>query len=175
MKQYQLKIAGLALACGSLLMLSGSGLAGSSQSGTITVNADVTADCTFTAPSGAITLNFDPLKAIGTSSNGEGSATLTVTCTDGTTGTMTVASTTSNTGATAGFFTAEDSNSDVLGYDIYSDSGYSTLWEGTHTQSTNADGTVKDLSLYAKVASGQSVSSLPVASYSDTLQVTVNF
>lgn len=139
-------------------------------SSTLNVSATVTANCTVSTSA----LAFGNVNTI----NGsvvDGSGGLSVTCTNGT-GWSAAAGVGAGTGAS---FSARrmTSGSNTLSYNLFTDSGRTTVW-GDGTGSTSAltgtgTGGAQSVTVYGRVASGQT--SVPVGSYADTVAVTVTY
>jgi spore coat protein U-like protein len=134
-------------------------------SGTLTVQASVAANCTI---SSTATLDFgayDPVVANAVNPK-DGTAAMTVACTKGFVPTIGIPP----AGRTM------TGGGDTLNYELYKDNGYTTLWGDsggalfTPPSAPGKGGTA--YSIYGRIPGGQDVG---VASYSGTIQVTVNF
>jgi spore coat protein U-like protein len=140
--------------------------AGSANSN-FTVSASVSANCTISA--GALAFGaYDPV-VTNAAADLDQTSTITVACTKGSTGTVSL-----NNGSNASGSTRRmKSGTDFLNYEMYSDSGRTTVWNATNTVSyTAASKATTGLTLYGRVPQGQDV---PVGSYSDTVQATITF
>ena len=139
-------------------------------SGTLNVNATVTADCTVSTSA----LAFGNVNVI-SGSNVDGTGGISVTCTNGT-----AWSASAGVGAGSGAsFTDRrmTSGSNLLGYNLYTSSAYSTVW-GDGTGSTGllsgtGNGSAQAVTVYGRVGSGQT--GVPAGSYADTVAVTVTY
>jgi spore coat protein U-like protein len=60
-----------------------------------------------------------------------------------------------------------------LNYELYTDSGLTTVWNGTNTLSGTGSGASQAVTFYGAVGSGQSA--LPAAAFSDTVNLSVTF
>jgi spore coat protein U domain-containing protein, fimbrial subunit CupE1/2/3/6 len=132
-----------------------------------TVSASVAANCSISA--GALAFGaYDPVTA-NASTDLDQTSTITVACTKGSTGVVSL-----NNGSNASGSTRRmKSGTDFLSYEMYSDSGRSTVWNASNTVSyTAASKATSGLTLYGRVAAGQDV---PVGNYSDTVQATITF
>jgi spore coat protein U-like protein len=151
-----------------------SAFAGSTSSN-MSVSATVSNNCTVSAGS----LNFGAYDPITTnhSSGLNGSAALTVTCTQGASATITLGQ---GLNAANGSTDASplrqlsDGNSHVLSYALFQDSSHSNAWGNTSGTgaSYTGQGTSESVNVYGQVSAGQNV---PQGSYSDTVVATVTF
>ncbi len=157
-------------------MLPGMVSAGSST-GTLTVSASIAQNCTV----GAATLGFgayDPVVANRTA-NDDVAQTMVVTCTKGATGiTLGMGASPNNANCPGGGATArcmkDGTNANYLNYQLYSDSGRSSVWTTAITESvTGGITTPTNVSVYGRVPSGQDAS--VGTGYTDAITATVNF
>ncbi|HEV2865250.1 MAG TPA: spore coat U domain-containing protein [Allosphingosinicella sp.] len=137
---------------------------------TLSVDATVTANCTVSAGS----VSFGSVNPI-SGSNADATGSFSVTCTNGTSWSA-AAGVGSGSGAS---FTARrmTSGANTLNYNLYTSSGYGTVW-GDGTSSTAAitgtgTGSAQSTSVYGRIGSGQT--SVPPGSYADTVSVTVTY
>ena len=159
---------------GILLIASAAALAtpafATTASSTLSVDATVTANCTVsTSP-----LSFGNVNPI-SGSNADASGGITVTCTNGTAWTA-AAGVGGGTGAS--FASRKmSSGGNLLSYNIYTDSGRSTVWgDGTGSTATlgnTGSGVAQSVTVYGRVPSGQGT--VPPGSYADTVAVTVTY
>ncbi|MGE0180024.1 MAG: spore coat U domain-containing protein [Sphingomonas sp.] len=155
----------------ALLMLAAAGPAGAATTGsTLNVSANVTSNCTVSTSA----LAFGSVNVIG-GGNVDGSGGLTVTCTSGT-----AWSAAAGVGAGTGASFASrrmTAGSNQLGYNLYTSSGYSTVWGdgtgGTSLLSGTGTGGAQSVAVYGRVGSGQA--SVPAGSYADTVAITVTY
>lgn len=148
--------------------------AGSATSN-LSATASVSANCTI-ATSPVAFGAYDPV-VTNNSSALDGTGTVTVTCTSGSTGTVTLGQ-----GANADTGSSDTlpvrrmlaGTSDYLTYNLYSDSGRTTVWGNTAGTGVDRTGTGASdaVTVYGSVAAGQNV---PAGSYSDTVVATVTF
>jgi spore coat protein U-like protein len=149
----------------------------SALAGTATSNMSVTAtvsnNCTITA--GALSFGaYDPIGA-NASSPLNASATISVTCTSGDATTIALGQGSDPaTGSTdaAPLRQMSDGASHNLPYQLYKDSGHSTVWNNTTGASYTGTGTAGSVTVYGQIAAAQNV---PAASYSDTVVATITF
>lgn len=133
-------------------------------SSTLTVSASVAANCTITDA----TLSFGAYDPVGVnaSSPKDGSTTMSVACTKGVSPVITIPL----VGRTM------SGGGDTLSYELYSDSARTTIFGETvptgFSMGAAPNKSPRTLNLYGRVPAGQDVG---VASYSGTIQVTVNF
>ncbi|MDQ4087712.1 MAG: spore coat U domain-containing protein [Pseudomonadota bacterium] len=154
---------------GSTLLASAAAAAAQSYS-TLTVEAEVKANCTVSAGS----IDFGDVNPI-SGSNVNGSGTFSVTCTNGTGWTAT-AGVGSGSGAsyTSRRMTA---GSNTLNYNLYTSGSYATVWgDGTASTGTltgTGTGSAQSTTVYGRIASGQT--SVPPGSYADSVSITVSY
>ena len=131
-----------------------------------TVSASVTANCTISA--GALAFGaYDPVVA-NASANLDQTSTISVACTKGATASVGL-----DNGANFSGGRRMKSGTDYLGYEMYSDSGRSTVWNTAAPVSyTAASKAASSLTVYGRAAGGQDV---PAGSYSDTVIATITF
>jgi len=139
-------------------------------SGTLSVSATVTANCTVSTSALAFG-NVD----VTSGSNVDSTGGLSVTCTNGT-GWTASAGVGSGTGAS--YTNRKMANgSNLLNYNIYTTSGRTTVWgDGTASTATiggTGNGSAQSVTVYGRVSSGQT--SLPAGAYADTVAVTVTY
>lgn len=139
-------------------------------SSTMPVSATVTANCTLSTSA----LAFGSVNTI-SGSNVDGTGGLTITCTNGTAWS---ASAGVGGGSGASFASRRmTSGGNLLNYNLYTSSGYSTVW-GDGTASTGlisgtGNGTAQSVTVYGRVTAGQT--SVPAGAYADTVAVTVTY
>ena len=131
-----------------------------------TVSASVTANCTIAA--GALAFGpYDPVSA-NASTDLDQTSTITVACTKGSTGIVSL-----DNGVNFSGGRRMKAGANFLTYEMYSDSGRTTVWNASNTVSyTAASKASTGLTLYGRVAAGQDV---PVGAYSDTVVATISF
>jgi spore coat protein U-like protein len=162
------------IASGTLLIAATLGFAApataSTVGSTLNTSATVTANCTVsTTP-----LAFGNVNTI-SGSNVDGTGGLSVTCSNGTAWTAT-AGVGSGTGAS---FSGRKmtAGSDLLSYNLYTTSGYATVWgDGTASTGTiggTGTGSSQSVTVYGRIASGQTT--VPPGSYADTVAVTITY
>jgi spore coat protein U-like protein len=145
------------------------------HAGTATANLSVTATVTNNCTISTSTLalgSYDP--AVTNASSGvdrDASGTVTITCTQGTAPTVTL-------GQGANYSSGRrmtDGSGNYLTYEIYSDSGRTTVWDdgaGTVSPGAAPSNAARDITAYGRITKGQSV---PAGSFTDTVLATVNF
>lgn len=130
---------------------------------TMAVTATVVASCSISAAALAFG-NY-------TSAAVDAVATISVTCSTGTTYDIELDAGTASGATTA--TRAMQNGSNTLSYNIYSNSGRSTVW-GLTTDKVSGTGTgsAQSLSAYGRIPAGQSVAA---GSYSDTITATITY
>lgn len=127
----------------------------------VNVQATVAASCKMTDASVDFG-TYDPTSP----GNNDTAGNLSVTCTKGTTGTITLA-------GAAGRSMASGTTTDTLAYELYTDSGRSTLWAGATTVAVPAStGVAQNVSVYGRITPGHYVTP---ATYTAVVVATLNF
>lgn len=140
---------------------------GASTSSTLTVNATVLSSCTVT-PAILAFGNYSGTQV-------DGQTDITVLCTSGTAYTVVL-----DTGANSASLsprTMAGTPSGSLNYDLYNDSGRTTIWgDGSGATGTIADtgsGLAKTHTVYGRIPASQL--GAPAGAYTDTVNITVNY
>lgn len=145
-----------------------------SNTGNLSVTASVATVCTISA-NGSLAFTVNDL-----TQNTDSTQTMAIACTNGGSPTTVSFSTGSNSGSSCdtanGGANANNrclkSGSSYLAYQVYSDSGHTSVFGLTGT-STTAETSTGNFTVYGRVPSGQTV---PIGSgYADTLVATVNY
>lgn len=153
----------VAAALAAAVLLPSAAFAGTTTS-SFKVTTTVNAACQL-SPNDINLSNYDPTSTTALT----GSATLSVTCTKGTTATLSF----SSPNAVGQVLKMKGAaRADLLAYGLYSDASTTTSVIGANIQVTSTDGTTKSVQLYAKVGTGQLVYA---DGYSDTVTVTAAF
>jgi spore coat protein U-like protein len=140
-------------------------------SGNLSVTANVTAACVINTSSGAVAFGgYNPTS--GTALTATGSFTLQ--CTNGANPTVLMGQ-----GANPGTGSSDAapvrqmaSGGYMLGYQLYSDSARSLVWDNATGVSEPANGTLQTITVYGSIPAGQNVGA---GSYTDTVVVNVNY
>jgi spore coat protein U-like protein len=115
---------------------------------------------------------YDPVVANDTA-NLDGTGTVTIACTKGTTATITLGTGQNVSGSTRRM---KDAGTNFLSYEIYLDSGRTTVWGTTGsnilTPAAAPSRVGRNFTAYGRIPAGQDV---PSGSYTDSIQATVNF
>jgi spore coat protein U-like protein len=159
--------AGMAALVAGFVVMAQPSIDAATANSNFTVSASVSANCTISA--GALAFGaYDPV-VTNAAADLDQTSTITVACTKGSTGVVSL-----NNGSNASGTTRRmKSGTDFLTYEMYNDSGRTTVWNATNTVSyTAASKATTGLTLYGRVPQGQDV---PVGSYSDTVQATITF
>jgi spore coat protein U-like protein len=158
---------------GLALMAAGFGSLVSAATATanLGVSATVTNNCTISTAPLAFG-SYDPVVAHA-SANLDGSGTVSVACTKGATSTIGLGLGSNASGSTRRM---NDGSTNYLTYELYSDSGRTTVWGNAGGSLYNPGAApskvARDFTVYGRVASNQDV---PAGSYNDTVVATVNF
>ncbi|HVT35491.1 MAG TPA: spore coat U domain-containing protein [Nevskiaceae bacterium] len=141
----------------------------SQASGTFAVGTTVLSVCTVVA-SPLTFINYDPTA----SGNTDGTTTIGVLCTNGTSYTVRLSQGANGTGVTARKMLLTG-GSDLLPYSLYRDSSRSQNWgvtDGSDTASGTGNGLLQNVTVYGRIGSGSTASA---GIYLDTINVTVNY
>ncbi len=153
------------------LILSGliSAPAFAAETATLTVSAAVSNNCTITAAAISFAA-YDPVVA-NASTNLDGEGRVTIACTKGAVPTIALGAGANASGSTRRLA----GGSEMLAYELYSNSSRSTVWNGGAGLLTTVAAPSKaprDYTVYGRIAGGQDVAA---GSYADTIVATVNF
>jgi spore coat protein U-like protein len=159
----------------AITTMGGTAVAGTASSN-LPVSAIVSANCTIDASGGVAFGTYDPI-VTNQSTALTASGTISTTCTNGASATITLGQgANADTGSTdtAPLRRMLAGTSDYLSYQLYSDSGYSTVWGNTAGTGMAVTGTGSAVSttVYGSVAAGQNVKT---GNYADTVAATVTF
>lgn len=141
--------------------------------GTFAVTATVVNSCVINSATALAFPNYDVNAVPATT----GSSTINVNCTKG--DTYTIALSYGGTGTAANRIMVSGVNN--LNYNLYTDSGYTKVWNNSCTVGNNCDGgtgagpgvgNAQSYTVYGQIPAGQNV---PAGSYTDTITLTVNF
>lgn len=140
------------------------------ETATLTVSASVANNCTINTAAISFPA-YDPVVANATAAlDGEGR--VTVACTKGVVPTIALGSGANASGGTRRLA----SGADLLTYEIYQNSGHTTVWGGSGgavlTPVAAPSRTPRDFAVYGRIAGSQDV---PAGTYNDTIVATVNF
>ena len=136
----------------------------------LTVSATVTNNCTISTAALAFG-SYDPV-AGNAASNLDGTGRVTVACTKGATATIGLGNGSNASGSARRM---SDGGSNYLNYELYSDSGRSTVWNsgsGVLSPMAAPSKVARDFTVYGRISSNQDV---PAGTYGDTVVATVNF
>jgi len=166
----------LAAVAAALLLTISPAFAGSAT-GTMTVTATVPSDCVF----GSMSLPFSSYDSVGLEATVPLTATgsLSITCTDETSVSV-GANTGSNPNNASGSCATTtctramgDGNNDYLSYDLYSDSGHTSVWDNAGgTIPLTGTGLIQTINVYGFAPAGQNI---PAGPYTDTVMVTATY
>lgn len=162
----------------SAVLVAVAAMSGTAAAGTATsnlpVSATISANCTIDASGGVAFGAYDPIVTNKTTAL-TATGTISTTCTNGSSATITLGQgANAGTGSTAAApirrMLAGTSN--YLSYQLYSNSGMTTVFDGSTGVAVTGTGSAVSTSVYGSVAAGQNV---PAGSYSDTVVATVAF
>ena len=135
------------------------------------VSATVTNNCTISTAALAFG-SYDPV-VTHASTDLDGTGTVTVACTKGASSTVGLGLGSNASGSTRRM---TDGSSNYLTYELYSDSGRTTVWgnsgAGLYSPGVAPSKAARNFTVYGRVTSNQDV---PAGSYADTVLATVNF
>ncbi len=144
---------------------------GASATANLSISATVVSNCTIST----LALNFGAYDPVGTNAaaNLDGTGTVSVACTKGSTATVGLGLGSNASGSTRQMSSGSGS---FLTYELYQDAGYSTVWgnAGTGLLSPAAapSKALRNFTVYGRVPGNQDV---PAGAYTDTVVATVNF
>jgi spore coat protein U-like protein len=169
MRGYSLKQVGtgaLALAALAGLAFAGVSVAqAATATATLSVSASISGACTV----GGAAMAFGAYSSAAASTT---NSTIQVTCTNGTNATVSLNQGANNNRVPSAGTRALANGANYLGYEIYSDSGLSTVWNTTNTQPIASTGAPISLTAYGRIPAGQNPAT---GSYNDTVTITVTF
>lgn len=156
----------------SALFLAGSTAFAGTDTSDMTVSATVSNSCTISAGS----MDFGAYDAVDASAV-DGSATVSVACTSGSTNTITLGQgANADTGSTDAAPLRQMANGgEMLAYTLFQDASRTIPWgntAGTGADYTAASSASSDVTVYGTITAGQDV---PAGSYSDTVVATITF
>ncbi|MGE5244150.1 MAG: spore coat U domain-containing protein [Betaproteobacteria bacterium] len=158
-------------AAGAAAVITGTSVSAASKTANLAISATVVSNCTISTAAldfGA----YDPVSA-NASTNLDGTGTVSVACTKGSTATIGLGLGSNASGTTRRL---TDGSGNYLTYELYQDGGRSTIWgdAGANLLSPAAapSKAARDFTVYGRVPSNQDV---PAGAYTDTVVATVNF
>lgn len=164
------RLATLVVVGGSLVPLAGARVFAATAVADLAATATVLNNCSITTAALAFG-PYDPVVA-NASTNLDGTGRVSIACTKGSTATVALGSGSNSSGSSRRL---TDGNSNYLAYELYQDSGRSTVWNGgsgTLTPAPAPSKVARDFTVYGRIVGNQDV---PAGSYSDTVVATVNF
>ncbi len=99
-------------------------------------------------------------------------ATVTINCSKNTSSTISISLGNNANLGSFGTRAMTDGSGDYLGYEIYTNSSNTTVWNTTNTQTVTNSNPAVNLTAYGTIGTGQA---LPTGSYTDTVVVTATF
>lgn len=132
---------------------------------TLSVSASIAGACTV----GGSALSFGAYASTAASTT---SSTIGVTCSNGTNATVTLNQGNNNNRVPASGTRALNNGTNYLGYDIYTDNTYTTVWNATNNLPVSSTGSAVNLTAFGRIPAGQNPAT---GSYNDTVTITVTF
>ena len=166
-----LGVAGTAAGLALLVAVFGTPVSAATATANLGVSATVTNNCTISTSALAFG-SYDPVVA-NAATNLDGTGTVSVACTKGTTATVGLGLGSNASGSTRRM---SDGGGNFLTYELYQDVSHSTVWgnagAGLLSPAAAPSKAARNFTVYGQVASNQDVAA---GSYSDTVVATVNF
>jgi spore coat protein U-like protein len=131
----------------------------------LSVSASIAGACTV----GGAAMSFGAYSAATASTT---NSNIQVTCTNGTNATVSLNQGANNNRVPSAGSRALANGTNYLGYEIYSDSGLTTVWNAANSQTINSTGAAVTLTAYGRIPAGQNPAT---GSYNDTVTITVTF
>jgi spore coat protein U-like protein len=165
------RVAATAAVVGAVCVLGGTAVQAGSASSSLSVSATVVNNCTITTAALAFG-TYDPVGA-NTSASLDATGTVSISCTKGAATTIGLGLGSNASGSTRRL---SDGASNFLTYEMYQDSGRTTVWGATggalFTPPAAPSKALRGFAVYGRISGGQDV---PAGSYADTVTATVNF
>lgn len=167
------KLLGIGAAMAAIsLAFSGAALAGTATAN-VAVSASVTNNCVLGSSPALSFGAYDPI-VTNASSAATASGTIDVTCTTGASWTLGLGTGANSANATGTTRAMAGPSSTYMNYDIYTDSGHTTVWDtSTNTDSGTGTAAAQTATMYGQIPAGQT--SVQAGSYTDTVVATVTF
>ena len=142
---------------------------GSAQAGTATATMAVSASIGGTCTVGGSTMGFGSYASTAAST---ASGSIQVTCSNGTSANVTLNQGNNNNKASTFATRALNNGTNYLGYDIYTDNTYTTVWNTAAPQTITSTGAPITMTAFGRVPAGQNPAT---GSYNDTVTISVAF
>jgi len=156
---------------GVLLSRDSSVVAGSATAN-LPVSVQVASNCTISANAVAFP-SYDPISTHATSPDDSNSGSVVIACTKGTSANIGLGLGSNASGSTRRM---KDSGTNLITYELYSDSGRATVWGNASGSWLSAglapDKNPRTFTVYGRIPAAQDV---PAGTYNDTVVATVNF
>ena len=156
---------------GAVLMGSARTLSAGSNATTLNVTANVSANCSISTTPVAFGA-YDPI-VTNAAANDDDVGSVIVACTKGTSAMIGLGL---GSNASASIRRMKDTTTDYLTYELYQETGRTTVWGTTGTALLSVGAAPskapRTFTVYGRIPSGQDV---PAGAYTDTVQATVNF
>ena len=149
-----------------LVSLAGAG----TTTGSLSVSATVSNNCQITNTPSIAFGNYDPLSVTPVDATG----TISLACTKGAVAVISLDSGANSANATGTTRAMKDAGTDFLNYELYSNSGRTTVWTASPgvTEPAAPSKAPVNYTVYGRIPAGQDQ---PANAYSDTVGITVNF
>jgi spore coat protein U-like protein len=161
--------AALVIAGGSLAVFAQALAPTPAHAGTATSTMSVSANIAGTCSVGATSLAFGTYASTAAST---ATAPIQVTCTNGVTAQVSLNQGNNNNKASTYGTRALANGANYLGYDIYTDNTYATVWNTTNTVPVTSTGSAVTVNAYGRIPTGQTPAT---GSYTDSVTITVTF
>ncbi len=139
------------------------------QAATATANMAVTANIGGTCTVGGANVSFGTYVSTAAST---ATGSITVTCSNGTNAVVSLNQGNNNNRASSFATRALNNGGNYLGYDVYTDNTYATVWNTANTQPIASTGAPVTLTAFGRIPSGQNPAT---GSYNDTITISVAF
>ena len=170
LRHFVASIGALALVATGVSYIVVSPVAAGTQTASLAISASVANNCTISTAPVAFG-SYDPV-VTHASANLDAAGTVTIACTKGS---VTPVDLNLGSNASGSVRRMSDGGTNYLNYELYQDSGRTTVWGAGASGYTPVAATSKagrDFTVFARVPSGQDV---PAGSYGDSVTATVNF
>lgn len=171
----------LAATAAVLLAIGGQAGAAGDNSGQIAVGATVNKACVVTNSPSIAFGSFNPVDNANVNQTG----TISLSCTKGAAAIVALDAGGNPGKAASGTRAMKDGASppDYLGYEIYQDSGYATVWGGgagetgasAETEAAAANMTAVNYTAYGQIPTASNNQGVPAGSYTDTVNISISF
>ncbi|MFZ0889695.1 MAG: spore coat U domain-containing protein [Candidatus Binataceae bacterium] len=162
------------LAAAAVVLIAMAGQAGADNTGTVGVSATVANACVVTNSPSMSFGTFNPVDGANVNQTG----TISIACTKGAVAKVALDPGANGGKGGSGSRAMSDGSGDFLGYEIYSNSGMSTVWgigANAVTESAAPSTSAVNYTAYGQIPTAGSNQNVPAASYSDTVNLSISF